>query len=141
MSRKIFWLMVVICGVQPFLVAQNSTDFIQETEAAKTIQVLASDSLRGRGNGTPDLLKAGFFIADKFKQAGLKSLNYQLGFFIPFFPFGGTEQTFPDILEWNDKPVSANKFMFMNPEPGNYAPILILLIRFLAFTILLIRMF
>jgi hypothetical protein len=121
MIRKIFWLMVVLYGVQPFLFAQTHADFIKEAEVARTIQVLASDSLRGRGNGTPDLLKAGFFIADRFQRAGLRSLSNQLGFYIPFFPFSDREQAFPDILEWNDKPVSADKFMFINPKPGNYA--------------------
>ena len=114
--------MVVLYGVQPFLFAQNPADFIKEAEVAKTIGVLASDSLKGRGNGTPDLLKAGVFIAGKFEQAGLRSLSYQLGFCIPFFPFNDREQAFPDILEWNDKPISADKFMFINAKPGNYAP-------------------
>lgn len=100
---------------------QNPGDIITETEVKDIISLLASDSLRGRGNGSKDLLKAGLFIGEKFKQAGLKSLSYQLGFFIPFFPFSKKELAYPDILEWNEIPVSADKFMFINPEPGNYS--------------------
>ena len=59
--------MVVLFGIQPYLAAQNLLDSIKQENAVKIINVLASDSLRGRGNGSPDLLKAGMFIGEKFK--------------------------------------------------------------------------
>ncbi len=40
-----------------------------------TIKYLSSDELQGRGLGTPELDKAADFIANKFKEAGLKPLK------------------------------------------------------------------
>ncbi len=41
----------------------------------ETIKYLASDELKGRGLGTPELDKAAGYIAAKFKEAGLKPLG------------------------------------------------------------------
>jgi hypothetical protein len=52
--------------------SQNTIDSIDEKEADRIINILASDSLNGRGNYTIDLAKAANFIADYFKTAGLQ---------------------------------------------------------------------
>jgi hypothetical protein len=41
----------------------------------KSIEFLASEELKGRGLGTPELDKASEYIADNFKKAGLKPLS------------------------------------------------------------------
>ncbi len=47
------------------------------------VNYLASEQLRGRGNGTPELEKAAAFIEGKFKEFGLKPLN---GGYLQAFP-------------------------------------------------------
>ena len=120
MIKRLFSVAAGIFLMVPFLFSQTSADSITESEARSIISVLASDSLRGRGNGSPDLLKAGLFIGNKFKQYGLQFLPGQLDYYVPFRPFG--DDAIPDILEWNEKPVSADRFLFINPVPGDYQP-------------------
>ncbi|MCH5598113.1 zinc-binding metallopeptidase family protein [Niabella ginsengisoli] len=44
------------------------------TDVTKTINVLASDEMKGRNTGSPEIDKAADFIASEFKKAGLKPL-------------------------------------------------------------------
>lgn len=53
-------------------------------EAERIIYHLASDSLRGRGNGTAELKNAAQFIAAHFNAAGLKPFPGADSFFVPF---------------------------------------------------------
>ncbi len=46
-----------------------------ESRMMNTIKFLASEELKGRGLGTPELDKASEYIANKFKEAGLKSIS------------------------------------------------------------------
>jgi Zn-dependent M28 family amino/carboxypeptidase len=61
-----------------FFVAANLIACAQKEEAINTKEVqriesvLASDDMRGRRSGTPDIDRAADFIADEFKKAGLQ---------------------------------------------------------------------
>ena len=46
-----------------------------EKRMMKSIEYLASEELKGRGLGTPEIDKAAEYIADKFKEAGLKPIG------------------------------------------------------------------
>src|ERR1035437_5726898 len=46
------------------------------------VKYLASDELKGRGDGTPELDKAADYIASQFRQAGLEPLRGD--YFQPF---------------------------------------------------------
>jgi hypothetical protein len=48
------------------------------------LKFLASDELQGRGNGTQGLLRAGTYVADRFREAGLRPAGGDGGFFQPF---------------------------------------------------------
>ena len=63
--------------------AQSSlTDSLFHTDSIlHIVEVLASDSLKGRFTGTTENLKAALFIADEFKRAGLSSVAGYDGFF------------------------------------------------------------
>lgn len=50
------------------------------------VEVLASDSLKGRFTGTSENLKAALFIADEFKRAGIKPISGNNGFFMEIKP-------------------------------------------------------
>ena len=114
--------MAALLVVQPFLFAQNSSDVITEKEAASIIHFLANDSLKGRGNGRPELLRAGVFIGDEFKKDGLQMFPGNTGFFMPFRPFGGSKKVVTDELIWNGKKLSTDAFIYFHPAPGNYSP-------------------
>lgn len=52
--------------------AQKQDEIINAKEALRIETVLASDVMRGRKAGTPDIDKAASFIADEFRKAGLQ---------------------------------------------------------------------
>jgi hypothetical protein len=57
------------------LFAQTKNDDITVSEAKRIENYLASDSLRGRKAGSPDIAKAAAFIAIEFKKAGLQPMQ------------------------------------------------------------------
>ena len=93
---------------------------IMENDASRIISFLANDSLKGRGNGRPELLRAGLFIADEFRNHGLKPFFGNAGYFMPFRPFGGSKKIVSDRLIWNGKELLTDQFMYYHPQPGNY---------------------
>ena len=111
--------MVVFLGVQPFLLAQDSSDF-SPAAAASILHALADDSMKGRGNGRPELLKAGLYIGNRFEKAGLQPLPGFISYYIPFRPFGGSKKIVPDRLFWNGKELETNQYRLLNPVPGAY---------------------
>jgi hypothetical protein len=119
MIKKLFAMMVVVSGSQPFLFAQGN-DTITEKDVSRIIHYLASDSLKGRGNGRPELLKAGLFIGNEFRKNNLQPLSWLPGYFQPFRPFGGSNQVITDDLVWNGNKVPVGQFMYIHPIAGNY---------------------
>ena len=122
MNRKIIFVMAALLVVQPFIFGQGSKDIIKENDVSRVIHFLADDSLKGRGNGRTELLKAGLFIGEEFKKNGLKPLPGKAGYFIPFRPFGGSRKVITDALIWNGKKLSTDEFHYFHPQPGNYSP-------------------
>jgi Peptidase family M28 len=122
MLKKIIFPVAVLFGGQLFLFGQGSLDSIKEANVAATINMLASDSFCGRGNGTPDILKAGLYIGNRFKEAGLFPLTGQPGYYITFTLPGHEEQAVTDVLQWNGQIVNPDRVMYMPHQPGNYIP-------------------
>jgi hypothetical protein len=73
-------------------------DSINETEVSRIINVLASDSLQGRGNYTLELHKAAYFISKEFKKDSLLPFTGLNSYFQPFFTSrrGGDDQPWKD---------------------------------------------
>lgn len=63
-----------------FLCAQKAEDAFKVTEAARIINYLASDEMRGRRVYSPEIDKAADFIASEFKAAGLQTLDNSKSF-------------------------------------------------------------
>ena len=120
MQKKIFITMTMLLGAWSFLFAQVSADSMPTQKVRSIMQVLAGDSLRGRGNGSPDLLKAGNYIMDLFIQSGLQPLPGSMNLFHPFLPFGGPKENRKDKLEWNGKELSGKDFIYLATTPGTY---------------------
>lgn len=58
-----------------YAIAQNINSIINAKEVERIEQVLASDEMKGRRVFTPDIEKAGAFIADEFSKAGLEKIK------------------------------------------------------------------
>jgi hypothetical protein len=122
MHKRILHLLAMLFGAWPFLLAQQpAADSFPLQKAKEIMTVLAGDSLRGRGNLTPDLLKAAGFIIDEFAQAGLTPLPTG-NFFHAFQPNGGPSESTKDRLEWNGVKLRADDYLFFNAVPGAYQP-------------------
>jgi acetylornithine deacetylase/succinyl-diaminopimelate desuccinylase-like protein len=65
---------VLLLLVTHAAVAQLPVDSISEAEVSRMLHYLASDSMKGRGNHTPELHTAAHFIEQKFREAGLKEV-------------------------------------------------------------------
>src|SRR3712207_2879087 len=64
--------------------AQFPVDSICETEVARFLHYLASDSRGGRGNYTPNLHRAATFIGQEFKKLGFHMLPGLSSYYQPF---------------------------------------------------------
>jgi len=120
--RKNILIVAALFVVQPFLFGQYNDESAAEKEAARIIHFLASDSLKGRGNGSTSLLKAGLFIGDEFRKSGLQLFPGNAGYYMSFRPFGGSNTVVKDELIWNGKRQPTAAFMYFHPVPGNYPP-------------------
>lgn len=114
-------MLIVLLARHSFIEAQSTSAGISELEVRRIIDYLASDALKGRGNGRPELLQAGLFVGNEFKNYGLQPLPGRTSYYLPFRPFGGSKKIVSDMLEWNGKKLSADEFIYMHPEPGNYS--------------------
>ena len=121
--------MVKCCTVSLFLcllfwrqaaVAQAGGAAITEGEVNRIMQVLAGDSLEGRGNFQPGLIKAARFIGNEFTRAGLEPLPGHASFFLPFRPAGGKKNEPADLLEWNGREKNPAAFFYFHVVPGDY---------------------
>lgn len=64
--------------------AQAAGDTIKPETVLQHLFFLASDSLKGRGNHTPELHQAAYYISNVYKEAGLQFLPPLAGYFQPF---------------------------------------------------------
>lgn len=85
--------MAMLFCAWPFLLAQSPVDTIAETRVREVMNVLAGDSLKGRGNGSRDLLKAAAFINGQFQEAGLQPLPGFNSLYHSFHPFKGKKDS------------------------------------------------
>src|SRR6185503_6270909 len=87
MRRKILFIPPLVFLTQLFVFGQVEPVTITLNDASRIISFLSDDSLKGRGDGRPELLRAGLFIADEFRNYGLKPFFGNAGYFMPFRPF------------------------------------------------------
>ncbi len=71
--KKILFSFAIVANVAACAQTVNSAISVKEVGRIET--VLASDEMRGRKAGTPDIDRAAGFIADEFKKAGLNPVN------------------------------------------------------------------
>lgn len=76
-------LLLLLVGL-PFCLYAQPVDSIDAALLQRHLLFLTSDSLKGRGNYTPELQQAAYYIAAEFKKAGLRTLPGMEGYFHPF---------------------------------------------------------
>jgi Zn-dependent M28 family amino/carboxypeptidase len=112
MKRFLHTLTYLIFLFSPsFLFSQTITDSIRETETSRIIHVLADDSLEGRGNKQPGLLKAARFIGNEFSHYGLTFLTGYLNYYFPFWPSGERIRK-KDSLAWDIEKVKDRRTLY-----------------------------
>jgi len=62
----------------------QSGDTITAGALRQTLACLTADSLKGRGNYSPELLAAARYIGERFRAAGLDTLDGGAGYYFPF---------------------------------------------------------
>jgi hypothetical protein len=75
MFLKNISLFFIFCLLNFFSFAQQADKVLNATEALRIESFLASDDLKGRKTGTPEIDKAADFISEEFKKAGLKTFS------------------------------------------------------------------
>jgi hypothetical protein len=73
MFLKNIFLVFVFFILSIFSFAQQADKILNATEALRIESFLASDDMKGRKTGTPEIEKAADFIAEEFKKSGLKT--------------------------------------------------------------------
>ncbi len=118
----IFFFLLVHCT---WLKAQPPAQLTNAERANEIVAILASDSLQGRGNFTPELQKAADYIEQHFIEAGLQPLPGFDLFTIPvnfkYHPASLYQ------LTWNGQITNVNEYLLISPaffqpvfRPGNY---------------------
>ena len=120
-------LLSLFCLLQHFawLHAQPPAKLINTKSANEIVSILASDSLQGRGNYTPELQKAADFIEQQFVDARLEPLPGYDHFSIPInFKYHPASLY---QLYWNGQKTNVNEYLlisaaFFQPvfRPGNF---------------------
>jgi Zn-dependent M28 family amino/carboxypeptidase len=71
--KRIFFLLGI--GISAITCAQTKNDIINATEVLRIESFLASDEMKGRKTGSPEIDKAAQFISDEFGKAGLQPMG------------------------------------------------------------------
>lgn len=107
----VLFITVGVAAQQPL----SETITVEKTQ--RHLEWLASDSLKGRGNGSKELYIAAKYIAQQYETWGLKPLPGQHSYFIPF-PFdAGDKIRYPAYIFANDKTLHADRFRWIGWEP------------------------
>src|SRR4051812_49166915 len=82
-AKRLACVLAVFHSVM-LLHAQSIADSISEKDASHFIYALAADSMKGRANGSFELLQAADIIGKSYEQYGLQPLPDRSGYFLPF---------------------------------------------------------
>lgn len=109
-------IFLLILGYSSVAFAQEAKN-VSQSDLKTWISFLASDEMRGRANGSPEMETAALWIADKFKEYGLKPLMTD-GSYIQNFSYTGRQQKKVDernvigIIEGID-PALKDQYIFL----------------------------
>lgn len=90
---------------------------ISPERARQHIGFLASDSLMGRGNGSPGARLAAEYIAQQFREAGLVPLPGASSFFQPFSLDQKGRIPLPVLINWGSEALEDHEVRWFGPSP------------------------
>lgn len=102
MKKFSFFLLLVSTVFS--LTAQTKKNSIGVEEARRVTAFLASDEMKGRAIGSPELDKAAEFLAKEFEKAGLKPLEGETDFFQNFDIYEAKNRTKKVVIDGREIP-------------------------------------
>ena len=112
--KIIIWIQVLLIS-STFSLAQPVKSNFDQQEAARIINTLADDNMRGRKTFSPEIDKAASFIEAEFSKAGLQFFNGANSFKQPFSVIRAKFISASGTV--NEKPVSENNIIAVTTEP------------------------
>lgn len=98
--------------LSPGSFSQTLESVITVSKASSIIQILASDSLGGRGNFSSGQVLAADFISRHFEKIGLKPWNNCSGYYQPFHTSGKLVKSIS--VELNGRTLNGNEFIWLS---------------------------
>ena len=89
---------------------------ISQKQTDHFISTLAADDMEGRKFGTPGIRKAGAFIADAFKKAGLQTMPADSGYFQNFSIY--TSHIYDKAIRLNGALLADNASIIVSTQPS-----------------------
>lgn len=104
--KKILLLVLIIVSMTNSFAQLKKKLTVSAPELKEWITYLASDEMKGRANGSPEMETAAYWIAGKFKEYGVKPVSRDSGF-IQAYSFISRQQTIAErnvigIIEGTD---------------------------------------
>lgn len=118
MKKFSFFLLLVSTVFS--LTAQTKKNSIGIEEARRVTAFLASDEMKGRAIGSPELDKAAEFLAKEFEKAGLKPLEGEKDFFQNFDIYEAKNRTKKVVIDGREIP-QENIAAFGNTPTKNFS--------------------
>ncbi len=103
-----FLFLAFSTALSQFVNDSISCDFV-----SKTINYLASDKLKGRGNYTSEQIEAAEYVSNEFTNYGLDPFPGYTNFYLPFRTSPGKKESSP-VLEWNGKKIDDSLFLYFS---------------------------
>lgn len=104
--KKSFFLVLIIFSITDCLAQKKKEVIVTAPELKEWITYLASDEMRGRANGSPEMKTAAYWIAGIFAENGVKQIRPDSGF-IQNYTFTSRQQSIKErnvigIIEGTD---------------------------------------
>lgn len=112
--KKLFFSYFLFLNLNYLFAQTIDSIYINPSEIKDIVSILASDSLKGRGNYTIELAKAADYIAKKFTVFGLQTFPGWSTLQRPFYTFD--TKVARDIVRWNGKKLDTHDFIYLTTE-------------------------
>ncbi|MFT4202295.1 MAG: M28 family peptidase [Chitinophagaceae bacterium] len=113
--KKLKLLSIALLTISLHSHAQNMDKTIQESSVRAILSTLAADDMRGRKAFTPDIDRAGDFIAAQFKKTGLSHASGQDSFLQKFSVFKTSVQSLNASA--NNEKLNPDNIVVVSTEP------------------------
>lgn len=113
--REIFCQLIFSIILHLILFSTSAAQVTEKTEIERIISTLAADNMRGRSSLSPDIARAADFIAEEFRQGGLKPYaenNYRQTFDLTKVSIE------KESVKINGAALDADEYLILNNSPS-----------------------